>query len=103
MPWDPAQYRKFESERFAPFDDLLAMLAIRPGMRVIDLGCGTGDLTARLAERLPESDVLGIDSSASMLAEAGRHAHPGLRFERREIEAIAGATGDRGWDLVFSH
>ena len=98
MPWNPAQYRKFESERFAPFDDLFALARGRSGMRVIDLGCGTGELTARLADRLPESDVLGVDSSAEMLAAASALARPGLRFERRAIEHVTGE-----WDLVFSH
>jgi trans-aconitate 2-methyltransferase len=120
MPWDPAQYRKFQSERFAPFDDLFAMIDVRPGLQVIDLGCGTGELTARLAERLPESDVVGIDSSPEMLAQARSLARPGLRFEQRSIEDVANPhviplplrervaegreRGRRGqWDLVFSH
>lgn len=37
---------------------------------VVDLGCGTGQLTRRLAERFPDADVVGIDSSAGMLDEA---------------------------------
>ncbi len=98
MPWDPEQYRKFESERFAPFDDLFAMIAMRSGLRVIDLGCGTGELTARLAGELPESAVVGIDASAEMLAEANTLADRSLRFEQRAIEDVNGT-----WDLVFSH
>jgi trans-aconitate 2-methyltransferase len=98
MPWDPDQYRKFEAQRFAPFDDLVAMIDVRPGLSVIDLGCGTGELTARLAELLPCSDVFGIDSSAEMLAKAAPLSRPGLRFERRAIEEVAGS-----YDLVFSH
>jgi trans-aconitate 2-methyltransferase len=98
MPWDPKQYLKFQSERFAPFDDLIALIHISPAMRTIDLGCGTGDLTLRLAELLPESDVLGVDSSEEMLAQARALARPGLRFEQRTIETVAG-----DWDLVFSH
>ena len=58
MPWDPARYEQFAKERYAPFDDLARLIDIRPGMRVIDLGCGTGELTARLADMLPESGVL---------------------------------------------
>ncbi len=85
-------------ERFAPFADLLDMISIRPGLRVIDLGCGTGELTSRLAAELPESDVLGIDASAEMLADANTLARPGLRFEQRAIEDVRGT-----WDLVFSH
>lgn len=98
MPWDPDRYRTFKDERFAPFEDLFAMLHLRDGLRVVDLGCGTGELTARLAERLPGSDVLGIDSSPEMLAKAQPLTRPGLRFERASIEEVAGS-----WDLVFSH
>ena len=98
MPWDPEQYGKFQSERFAPFDDLFALIRPRAGMRVIDLGCGTGELTARLAERLPASDVLGIDSSAEMLARAAPLTRQGLHVEQRAIGDVAGK-----WDLVFSH
>jgi len=98
MPWDPEQYHRFRNERFAPFADLLALVRQRPGMRVIDLGCGTGELTRRLADALPESDVLGIDSSPEMLAHAATQARPGLRFERGRLEEVAGT-----WDLVFSH
>lgn len=98
MPWDPDQYRKFQSQRFAPFDDLFAMIDVRPGLRVVDLGRGTGELTARLAEQLPQSDVVGIDSSPEMLARARSLARPGLRFEQAAIEDVAGQ-----WDLVFSH
>ncbi len=98
MPWNPDQYRKFATERFAPFEDLFALIQTRSGMRVVDLGCGTGELTARLADRLPESDVLGVDASASMLAAAAPLARHGLRFEHRAIEDVNGT-----WDLVFSH
>jgi trans-aconitate 2-methyltransferase len=74
------------------------MIAIRPRLRIIDLGCGTGELTVRLANEIPESDVLGIDASAEMLAEANAPTRPGVRFEQRAIEDVNGT-----WDLVFSH
>ena len=98
MAWDPEQYRKFQAERFAPFEDCLALVERRPRLRVIDLGCGTGELTRRLHEALPGSEVEGIDSSAEMLERAAPLAGPGLRFEQRSIEALEGT-----WDLVFSH
>lgn len=98
MPWDPEQYHQFQRERFLPFEDSLKMVVVREGLRVIDLGCGTGELTRRLADHLPESDVVGIDSSASMLERAATQARPGLRFEQQSIEEVAGS-----WDLVFSH
>ncbi len=98
MPWNPNQYNKFTEERSAPFADLLALIEVRPGMSAVDLGCGTGELTRRLADLLPESSVLGIDSSPQMLERAKAQARSGLTFAMGDI---AGLSGE--WDLVFSH
>ena len=98
MPWDPDRYEQFKSERSAPFEDLVKLVQVRDSLRVIDLGCGTGELTGRLADALPGSDLLGIDSSPEMLARAEERARPGLRFELRTIESVAGE-----WDLIFSN
>jgi trans-aconitate 2-methyltransferase len=98
MPWNPDQYEKFKEARYAPFDDLVALIQPRPGLKVIDLGCGTGELTRRLADLLPDSDVLGIDNSPEMLAKAAVQKRVGLRFECRAIEDVEGE-----WDVVFSH
>ena len=98
MPWNPARYHQFQNDRFAPFADLLSLVKIRAGLRVIDLGCGSGELTRRLADALPASEVVGIDSSPEMLERAGKQARKGLSFERGAIEDIEGE-----WDLIFSH
>ena len=98
MPWDPDRYHQFQGERAAPFDDLLALVRVRPGLQVIDLGCGTGELTRRLADALPAGTVLGLDSSPQMLRRAEEQARPGLRFAQGRIEDVTGA-----WDLVFSN
>ncbi len=98
MPWNPDSYNKFQHERELPFEDLFRLLNVRSGLQVIDLGCGTGRLTRQLADRLPDSAVLDIDSSAQMLAAARGLKRPGLRFESRSIQEAAGE-----WDLVFSH
>lgn len=98
MPWDPKQYHKFEAERSAPFFDLLALVAVRPNLRVVDLGCGTGELTRHLAERLPGSDVTGLDSSSQMLEKARALAGPSLHFEHGDQAELTGT-----WDLIFSN
>ncbi|SNB46124.1 methyltransferase [Geobacter sp. DSM 9736] len=98
MAWNPEKYLEFEEERFAPFEDLVALIRVREGLSVIDLGCGTGELTRRLADRLPGSTVLGIDASAEMLQRASQWERPGLSFARQTV----GETTGR-WDLVFSH
>jgi len=63
MPWNPDPYRKFQSQRQAPFYELMALVDIRPGRSVIGLGCGTGELTRRPADALPGRRVTGLDLS----------------------------------------
>ena len=101
--WDPKQYDKFQLERERPFHDLLALVRPAPGMRVVDLGCGTGKLTRILHERLQARDTLGIDRSARML-ESALAAAPvaGLRFEVQTIDALLGGDSG-GYDLLFSN
>ncbi|MGH9424304.1 MAG: methyltransferase domain-containing protein [Thermoanaerobaculia bacterium] len=96
--WDPSQYERFKDERSQPFRDLAALVERRPHMRVIDLGCGTGELTRELHEQLAADETLGIDSSESMLRKAKPAAT--LRFEIGNIENV---TADRPFDLVFSN
>jgi trans-aconitate 2-methyltransferase len=102
--WDPAQYERFATERAQPFRDLagLVQAAAVPGSihRAHDLGCGTGDLTAQLAERLAIAHMTGSDSSPAMLARAREHARPGLRFDEQDLSRWS-SSGDH--DLVFAN
>lgn len=100
--WNPNQYERFSDERNQPFFDVLALVRPRPGMRLVDLGCGTGELTRALHRRLEARETLGIDSSKAMLARSSPYAGEGLRFERREIMAFLDDPGGT-WDLVFSN
>ena len=98
--WDPAQYEKFRDERMQPFFDLVAMIRPAPAMRIIDLGCGTGELTAMLTERFPDATVEGIDSSPAMLEQATRRATSRLTFRQQDLRSVE----DWGaYDLIFSH
>lgn len=98
MPWDPTQYQKFQAERSAPFFDLVALVEVRPNLKVVDLGCGTGELTSQLADVLPNSNVTGIDSSPQMLEKAASFSRPGLIFEQGDQSQLTGE-----WDLIFSN
>ena len=97
--WNPDLYARFGAERAQPFHDLLALVRARPGMRVVDLGCGPGELTAHLHRSLAARETLGLDASAAMLARAAAHAGGGLSFVEGDIGAFAG----EGFDLVFSN
>jgi trans-aconitate 2-methyltransferase len=98
MPWDPNLYHKFQAERSAPFFDLLTLVEVRPNLNVVDLGCGTGELTRHLAEALPNSDVTGLDSSSQMLDTARSFSAPNLHFEQGDQAQLTGE-----WDLIFSN
>jgi trans-aconitate 2-methyltransferase len=98
MDWNPDQYHRFADERRLPFEDLWRLATAAPGLEVVDLGCGTGELTRELGDRLPGSNVLGLDSSEEMLARARVLEHPGLRFACARIEDLEGS-----FDLIFSN
>jgi len=70
MRWDPAQYARYSRQRSRPFFDLTAQVDVESPGTVVDLGCGSGELTVTLAERWPSATVRGIDSSAEMIAAA---------------------------------
>jgi trans-aconitate 2-methyltransferase len=98
--WNPDQYGKYRDERAAPFFDLLTLVQARPGMRVVDLGCGTGELTHRLHEQMHARESVGIDRSPAMLTESGAYQGAGLHFEQGDIATFA---SDTSYDLVFSN
>jgi trans-aconitate 2-methyltransferase len=85
--WDPERYLAYADERGRPFFDLLARVPVPDPARVVDLGCGPGNLTALLAQRWPGATVSGVDASAEMIAAA-----------RRDVPGIDFAVGDlRDW------
>ena len=90
--WDPVRYLRFAGERARPFAELVARVTAESPATVIDLGCGEGALTASLSQRWPGARVVGVDSSATMLAAATAHAVPG------RVEFTAGDV--RNWQAA---
>ena len=99
-PWNPTQYERFRNERSQPFFDLLSMVEPAPGGTAADLGCGTGELTKMLHEKLQARETVGLDTSETMLAESGAHAGDGLRFELGSVQDFA---PDAPVDVLFSN
>ena len=98
--WDPERYLTYADERGRPFVELLSRVPATEVGRVVDLGCGPGNLTALLKERWPASDVLGLDSSAEMIARAREAAPSGIRFDVADLRAW---KPDRPVDVLVSN
>jgi trans-aconitate 2-methyltransferase len=85
--WDPDVYNRYADERGRPFVELLTRVRVGSATAAVDLGCGPGNLTAMLAERWPDAEVVGVDSSADMVASAQGRATERLRFVQGDLGA----------------
>ncbi|MBM3726064.1 MAG: class I SAM-dependent methyltransferase [Acidobacteria bacterium] len=95
--WDAGLYQSQHAFVWKAGEDLVAMLDPKPGEWVLDLGCGTGQLTALIARS--GARVVGADHSAAMLEKARANA-PGVEF----VEADAASFRfDQQFDAVFSN
>ena len=104
--WDPAQYLSFADERSRPFFDLAGRIAAKSPRSVVDLGCGPGQLTASLAERWPDADVVGIDSSPDMIAAAERIAATGTAGQGSlsfRVEDVRDWRAEAPVDVIISN
>ena len=70
-------------------------------MKAIDLGCGTGEQTAILADKFPEANFLGVDSSVEMLEQSKSLETDNLHFRQGTTEETIN-SGEK-WDLIFSN
>jgi SAM-dependent methyltransferase len=96
-PRGPADYDGDHSFVYEYGADLLALLAPERGERVLDLGCGTGKLTAELGER--GVAAVGVAASLDMIDRA-RSNHPGPEFVRSDARSLA---FDGAFDAVLSN
>ncbi|MDQ6656655.1 MAG: methyltransferase domain-containing protein [Actinomycetota bacterium] len=98
--WDPGRYGRFPGHRSRPFFDLVNRIDAADPALVVDLGCGSGELTASLADRWPDAQVLGVDNSASMLEAATAHASDRVSFTSGDLSSY---LPDPAADVVVSN
>src|SRR3954454_2096569 len=78
--------------------------SLRPGLDLLDVGCGPGTITVDLAARVAPGRVVGIDISADPLAEARPAAAPaGVDVEFAVGDVYALEAGDDSFDVVHAH
>jgi ubiquinone/menaquinone biosynthesis C-methylase UbiE len=113
MPYSDSSAARYQQERLAYWEAAAARLdtfktwggyyhrrlaqiyqnLVAPGLKVLELGCGQGDLLAALQPAVG----VGVDFSAGILARA-RHRHPELRFEQADVHQL---TGDDVYDVII--
>lgn len=99
--WNPALYLEFADYRARPADDLMARLDLDVPGAIVDLGCGPGNLTAKLRRRWPERALTGLDSSPEMLAKARKDfARTDITWAEGDISTWAPAER---FALVFAN
>ncbi|MSQ12649.1 MAG: class I SAM-dependent methyltransferase [Dehalococcoidia bacterium] len=95
--WDAALYDRRHAFVWEMASDLVVLLAPKHGERVLDLGCGTGHLTKRIAET--GATVVGLDQSESMIAQAKQN-YPDMTFVPGDARDF---RFDQPFDAVFSN
>lgn len=99
--WNPDQYEKFKNERAKPFFDLMDL--VDSSVRIscaVDLGCGTGELTAQLVKKFKIQKLLALDNSDAMLKKSTSYANENLTFKKIDIGSF---EPNRKFALIFSN
>jgi ubiquinone/menaquinone biosynthesis C-methylase UbiE len=90
------------SHRWRTVENSAAYLVpfLRPGLDLLDVGCGPGSITQDFATRVAPGRVCGLDRSAEVL-DAARRDHPGVEFTAGDVYDLP--FEDESWDVVHAH
>ncbi|PZO50946.1 MAG: methyltransferase type 11 [Alphaproteobacteria bacterium] len=101
--WEKGDFTKIAATMRESGDALVASIGVKPGMKVLDLGCGDGTTALPAAQR--GADVLGVDISSNLVAAGNKRAADAglrnLRFQEGDASNLEG-IGDDQFDLVVS-
>jgi trans-aconitate methyltransferase len=101
--WDGALYAANTGHHRAQDARFIATLPLRAHDRVLDVGCGAGDLTATVAGLVPDGEVVGLDPQRSMLEMARQVARPNQTFVHGPVQDLARLLpGAAEFDVVMS-
>jgi trans-aconitate methyltransferase len=95
--WDAELYEARHGFVWKYGENLIQLLDPKSGERILDLGCGTGQLTEKIAEH--GADVVGLDASPEMIGQA-RQNFPSLRFMLRDAASM---DFQDEFDAIFSN
>ncbi len=95
--WDAKDYEENFSFVYEYGNDLVALLDPKPGEHILDLGCGTGQLSEIISRS--GAEVIGIDKSAEMIGQASAN-YPGLEFYQKDATDF---RFDHHFDAIFSN
>jgi trans-aconitate 2-methyltransferase len=98
--WNPDLYRQFEKQRTQPVIDLISRLQTGTVERILDVGCGPGNSTEELLKRWSNAEIIGLDSSPSMIKQAEERL-PSIKFELQDANTDSSNLGK--FDVIFSN
>ena len=101
--WEKGDFTRLAAAMRESGDELVESIGVKPGMKVLDLGCGDGTTALPSAQR--GADVLGVDIASNLVAAGNRRAQEAgldnLRFKEGDASALDGLADD-SFDLVVS-
>ncbi len=87
--WNPEDYQQHSSAQESIAESIISGLKFEGNEHILDIGCGDGKVTSKLASLVPQGQVLGIDSSVEMVEFARKRFpssnHANLRFEQLDV------------------
>ncbi|MDA3646633.1 trans-aconitate 2-methyltransferase [Saccharopolyspora indica] len=86
--WNPQKYLTFSEQRDRPAHDLMSRVGAERARRVVDLGCGAGNLTSLLTDRWPDAEVEATDSSPEMVEAARTRGVPARLEDVRDWKPL---------------
>jgi trans-aconitate 2-methyltransferase len=97
--WNPDLYIQFRAERTQPSIDLVSRIDFAEPQTIIDIGCGPGNSSQILAQRWPEAQITGLDSSPAMIEKA-RQDYPDQQWVVADANTYSSA---KKFDILFSN